>query len=213
MASGLKITVANDQLVQEDISIDTAGNTVFNSSTREIMINSLQDINKNDMPLLGMPFISSAYLNVNYDTGTFTLWSARATTEQNLIGIGPTSTGCAIGVHNTSTSSPIPTETSTVTSPPSPTPSTQPAPHLSTGAIAGIALGGLAGLVGLGLVTWLCFRRIATRKSKVPRRTGTYYKPELSNSNYEDNPKLRPSYISPPFKSNVPQELPASSFD
>lgn len=147
--SGLKITIPNHQLVVPDISIDPEGNTIFNDTTREVLLNPLQEINRNDMPLLGKTFLTSAYLNVNYDTGTFAMWQATPTTEENLVGVGKSSAGCRI-VSNSTSDPNIPT-----TGAPAPSDS-----KISTAAIAGIAVGAAASLAIVALATfWLIRRR------------------------------------------------------
>lgn len=83
ISSGFKITIPNSQLVVPDMSTNNRGTTIINSSTqdstgphgatREILLDSMQGVNANDMPILGTPFLSSAYLSVNHDVDTFTL--------------------------------------------------------------------------------------------------------------------------------------------
>ena len=98
MSSGLEVQIPNDQLVVPDVSIASDGTTIFDPSVREVMINSLQQINSNDMPLLGHTFLSQVYLNVNYDLNFFSLWSAKATGEEDLVAISADGTlGCGKG--------------------------------------------------------------------------------------------------------------------
>ena len=133
-----------------DISINPEGNTIFNDTTREVLLNPLQEINRNDMPLLGKTFLTSAYLNVNYDTGTFAMWQATPTTEENLVGVGKSSAGCRIVSNSTSDPNKPPTTVA-------PAPSDS---KISTAAIAGIAVGAAASLVIVAAATfWLMRRR------------------------------------------------------
>lgn len=117
----LQIRIPNHQLVLPDITIDTSGNTNYNYSVREIMLNSDQQINANDMPFLGATFLTSAYLSVNHDYGSFSLWQANPTTDEKLIGIGPNGNGCQETANATSSTSPIATASQ----------SSQPQPHPS----------------------------------------------------------------------------------
>lgn len=130
---------------------------VFNASTaNEVLINSLQDINKNDMPLLGRSFLSSAYLMVDQDNQQFTLAEVNPTSNQKIITNGP-----PVCQSPKSISTPTPTSSSAVgaTSPPavSPTPANT---HrgISTGVVAGAAVGGVAAVV-LCLGALLLLRR------------------------------------------------------
>jgi hypothetical protein len=151
--SGLKITIPNHQLVVPDIYINQEGNIVFNDTTREVLLNPLQEINRNDMPKLGKAFLTSAYLNVNYDTGTFAMWQAIPTIEEKLVGVGKSSAGCRIVSNSTS----------------NPTNSTGAAPassnsnegsKISTAAIAGIAVGATTGIAIVVVAAfWLMHRR------------------------------------------------------
>jgi hypothetical protein len=150
----LQIRIPNHQLVLPDITIDTSGNTNYNYSVREIMLNSDQQINANDMPFLGATFLTSAYLSVNHDYGSFSLWQANPTTDEKLIGIGPNGNGCQETANATSSTSPI--ATASQSSQPQP----HPSPHISGGAIAGIVV---VALVVAGLVAGCIFMRLRRR--------------------------------------------------
>jgi hypothetical protein len=145
--SGLKITIPNHQLVVPDIQINQEGNTIFNDTTREVLLNPLQEINKNDMPKLGKTFLTSAYLNVNYDTGTFAMWLATPTTEEKLVGVGKSSAGCRIVSNSTSdpTNSTDPTDPTNPTGAAPASSNSTEGSKISTAAIAGIAIGATAG--------------------------------------------------------------------
>jgi hypothetical protein len=152
------ITVPNSQLVQTDNVFDTAGNLVYNNSVRELMLNALESVNANDMPLLGMTFLSSAYLSINYDTAEFTLWQANPTTDENILAIDSTGNGCtpvaspvASSVAASSTAS---NSANSHKSSPSPFP---------VGAIAGIVVGVVV-LIIVGAAFWFCRTRRQRRK-------------------------------------------------
>ena len=88
LSSGLEIRIPNHQLVLPDYHISPQGELIVNGSDRVVRINSLQDVNLYDMPVLGVPFLSSAYLLVNQDTKQFTLWKSNPTTARNPLPIG-----------------------------------------------------------------------------------------------------------------------------
>jgi hypothetical protein len=156
-SNDLQITIPNHQLVIPDISIDISGNTVFNSSTREVMLNSLQASNADDMPMLGMTFLTSAYLSVNHDRGTFSLWQANPTTDKKLIGIGQNSNGCLGAATNTTS----------VTSSPSPSHKPSPSP-ISAGAIAGVVV--VAAVALTAIVVGCLYMRRKTKRNRVRRK-------------------------------------------
>jgi hypothetical protein len=188
-SNNLQITIPNHQLVIPDISIDISGNAVFNSSTREVMLNSLQSINADDMPILGMTFPTSAYLSVNHDRGTFSLWQANPTTDEKLIGIGQNNNGCLGAATNATPATP------------SPSPSHKPSPSpISAGAIAGIVVAAVASIAVV--VGYLYMRK--TKRNRVRRKAAMgrdfqmetpplmqheqvkendWYKPELAGDN------------------------------
>lgn len=171
--------IPNDQLVVPDISIAADGTTVFNSSVREVMINQLQGINLNDMPLLGQTFLSQVYMNVNYDLGIFSLWSARATREEDPVGIGPGgSLGCGKG---------SPTRPGNGTIPPvDPSGSNLSDGHkapssMSSGTKGGIAVGAIGGVALLSAIF------LATRYYRRRHSLRRNFKPEKSSSALSSN--------------------------
>lgn len=137
---------------------------IANGSTREILLNSLQDVNKDDMPLLGMPFLSSAYILVNNDEKKFTLWQSRPTQSQKLVAIGgPTST-CVIAsssANPTGTPSPSPSPSST---------NTQAPPRKTTKSLIVGVVVGITGAIAFVISAALLWRRqqLAIRKPKAP---------------------------------------------
>ncbi|KAL8644533.1 MAG: hypothetical protein Q9226_007716 [Calogaya cf. arnoldii] len=195
---GIEIRIPNHQLVVPDYSLDNQG--LFqetNSSARELLINSLQEINKNDMPLLGRPFFSSAYMLVDHEHNEFTLWQGNPTaTEKKLVPIGPTCTPSIIPT----TLAPVSTS-SAIAAPQSPETSDDQA--IGTGPIAGVVIGCLAGLIIVALLLHRYFRHQQNQKPQPPPPAV----PEKDNNNNRGS-----SYI--PFKAEMPtdrqppQELP-----
>ena len=159
-----------------------AGNLVYNNSVRELMLNALESVNANDMPLLGMTFLSSAYLSINYDKAEFTLWQANPTTDENILAIDSTGNGC------TPVASPV---VSSVASPvaASSTTSNSADSHKSSssfpvGAIAGIVVGVVV-LIIVGAAFWFCRSPRQRRKRRNDQQHAaypidTYDKAELS---------------------------------
>lgn len=133
-SSGLQIPIPNSQLVIPDYFINAQGTMYFNDSTREIMLDSLKDINANDLPTLGHTFLSSAYMMVNQDASTFILWESKSTTDQHLVAVR-SSSACTAPAASSTFAKSTPPSGATFGPPPS---------RLSGGAIAGAAIGGVA---------------------------------------------------------------------
>lgn len=176
--NALTIKIPNNQLVIPDIDLDQGGNVVEkNSSIAEVMINSLESTNGDDMAILGRTFLTSAYLYVDYESNTFTLWSSKNTTDSNISVIrsatnsscttsssnGTTSTGSSGGSSANSNSTPA-----SVSSP----------GKISGGAIAGIVIGVILLLLLLGLIAFILLRR---RRSRARSRADLY--PERPSGN------------------------------
>lgn len=147
--------IPNDQLIAPELTIDDSGSISANSSAPELLLNSIQQINANDLPLLGRQFLSSAYLMVNQDAGKFTLWAANPTTHENLVAVDssnqPITEFCdGTADHSNSTATPGISQNNTNRS------------HggLTTRAIAGIAVGCAVGLAfTIGILFFLFMKK------------------------------------------------------
>ncbi len=147
--SGLAFRIPNSQLVKPDIYIADSGRIEVNDTVRNVMIYSLQDVNENDLPRLGRYFLTAAYLMVNYDTETFTLWEANPTTETELVAVG--------GDASASCTSNLSANASDASGSQSAIPRADGS--WSAGQIAGAVIGILAGLTAVSLLAWWFFRR------------------------------------------------------
>ena len=86
--NGPSIRIPNSQHVMPERYIrDEDGQLMANHSKSNLVINSLQDVNADDLSQLGRQFLSSAYLLVNQDSRKFTLWSVNLTRNEDLVGI------------------------------------------------------------------------------------------------------------------------------
>lgn len=88
LSDDFSITVPNDLLVVKDQSVAPSGAVQEDASTDVLLMSPLQGVNANDLPILGTAFLSAAYLMVDLDERTFTLWQANATTDTKLVPIG-----------------------------------------------------------------------------------------------------------------------------
>ncbi|KAH6950765.1 aspartic peptidase domain-containing protein [Fusarium avenaceum] len=160
LESGLEIRFPNDQYMVPFVDIDTDGSRVIDTSKRDILMKGIED----EAPTLGRYFLTAAYLMVNHDAGTFTLWKANATKESNPVRVfdeeagkqcGDKATGViqpsAYGTASTSGTSDPENDGDDSKSKPS------PSGAVIGGAVAGAILG--AALIGSGVVYMLYQKR------------------------------------------------------
>lgn len=198
---GLDVTIPNHQLIVPDIEINSVGQEYPSTNESvEVLINSLQGVNTNDMPRLGMPFLSSAYLLANNDQQQFTLWQSKQSQTSNLIAIGPPACN-----------TPIPTPTpkplsSVLASPPPPSSKPQASRGAPKGAIAGAVIGGIAAAALCLGAFLLRRRRRAHRVQEAQRkeyeaRTEAVKDSVYSDSSWTNKPEM-------PSDRQPPQEMP-----
>ncbi|WPH01362.1 Hypothetical protein R9X50_00420400 [Acrodontium crateriforme] len=145
LQGGMQLTIPNELLIVPERYIDDSGVIQANSSAVEVLINPTAASNTGDTPLIGRQFFSSVYLYVDFDDMTFTMWQANASTDSNLVS----------PIKNCQITTPSASPSATLVAHPS-----QSTNKFSVGAIAGIAIGGTAVLIGLTVVAAvLCYRR------------------------------------------------------
>lgn len=195
---GLDITIPNHQLVVPSVEINSEGQEYLSSSTEvEVLINSLQSVNANDLPLFGLPFLSSAYLMVDYDQQRFTLSQNQQSATSNLIANGPPA--C-----NTPTPSPTPQSLPSVLGSPTPTPNTSSG--TPKGAIAGAVVGGLAVIAICICVFFILKKQRATRLARTQEQGFGATAEAVKVPKYSDNEGYMKSEM--PADNQPPQELP-----
>ncbi|KAJ4113208.1 hypothetical protein NW768_011484 [Fusarium equiseti] len=79
--SGLQIRVPNDQYIVPFVDIERSGARVTKPKTKELLMNGVAD----QPATLGRYFLTAAYLMVNHDAGTFTLWQGNPTERSKLV--------------------------------------------------------------------------------------------------------------------------------
>lgn len=175
---GFQFRISNDLLVLPEETVSSDGTYQRNTSAPGIQLTPTFDINVNDVPWIGRPFFSAAYLMVDLDAGTWTLWQANATTDSRLISVNsscddtskvkPSSTEVS-KPSDAGTDEPKPNRTTDSAS--SAAPETDPlvTEHREEGlkhaAIAGIAVGAAAGSALLmGVVALYCWKKRWQRK-------------------------------------------------
>ncbi|KAF2874584.1 aspartic peptidase domain-containing protein [Massariosphaeria phaeospora] len=170
--TGLEIRILNSQLAIPDLTIGGDGRIDGNMSVRDLTLYSLQDINRFDMPRLGRVFFTGAYLWVNNDEETFTIWEANPTTESELVSVTePKSHEECSASSQLIGPSTTPTGTATqAAGGTSPTGGT-----LKGGAIAGIVVGVLVALSLFGFsIYWILAKRQTRLAASAPDYVDSY---------------------------------------
>ncbi|OQN99442.1 hypothetical protein B0A48_14419 [Cryoendolithus antarcticus] len=177
--SGLSVNIPNKLLVTPDRYIDDAGVLQSNTSVADVRIQTSQDATNGDTSMLARQFFSVAYLFVDYDTNTFSLWQANATDDVDLAtpggqctDIAEVPTGGSVTINSVkSTSTSVGTSTSATTAlssqtalPDPATDAAQPPPatrSLAKGTLIGIIAGSivLTSLLSAALVFCCLCRR------------------------------------------------------
>lgn len=140
------------------------------NNTREVLINNLGGNWKNNMPILGRPFLTSAYFIVDQDHRQFTLAQVNRTSDKSLVPLGPP-TCDHVNSTITSASGASGGDTHAATSSNSKMNPAVPSSHqgLSKGAIVGTVIGSVSA-VALCLGALLLFmRRRHTRQQHLER--------------------------------------------
>ncbi|KAI1171737.1 aspartic peptidase domain-containing protein [Nemania sp. FL0916] len=155
LSSGLDVRIPNSQYLVPYVDVDRNGTRIFNTSRREFLFNGVGD----NPSTLGRYFLTGAYLMVDHDAGTFTMWAANPTPESTLVSVVPTGS-------TTSMRTDCGNANGTDPSPDGHGPATDKgaAPMnngaiLSPGSIAGIAIGAVAALAIIGVGAYFLYKR------------------------------------------------------
>ena len=88
LSNGFSARFPNDLLVVPQTTVQSDGSIQTNSSFDEVMLNPTLGVNDNDFSILGRYFFQAAYLTVDFDSQTFTLSQAVATSDTKLTALG-----------------------------------------------------------------------------------------------------------------------------
>ncbi|KAM0132661.1 hypothetical protein ACHAP3_006331 [Botrytis cinerea] len=180
LSSGLEVTIPNSQFMPPFVTIERNGSRVFNQSEREF----LYGVTSDQPSTLGRYFLTAAYLMVNHDENTFTLWQANPSTATNLV---PTITkdtaeSCAnvttngtVVVNGTLTTEPGASDTAGAIQPETDAKSDKQT-GLSHGALAGIAVGVVLAVVILAGIAWSMLRKKKLKQEPRPAEV-VYHQP------------------------------------
>jgi hypothetical protein len=180
---GLELAIPNELLVVPERLIDDSGEVQLNSTYAEVLIQPTDGDNAGDTPRIGKQFFSSTYLFVDHDAGTFTVWQANSTSDTRLVSVGgdcdtiktqeaPVSSSSAAAL-------PKATDTRQTNSPQADSPQTtapqtasdqdEDSGSLSTGVIAGVAVGAGGSLAVIAIILVACFMRKKKRNQRAEK--------------------------------------------
>lgn len=140
LGDGVQINITNDLLVFPQQTVSDQGAIISSSAISEILMSP--DFIKQTVPKLGQQFFSAAYIFVDHESDTYTLWAANATSDHDLVAVGE---GCAdtrAGTDSTTSSK---------------------GKSMSAGDIAGAVIGSL---VGVALIVTLAAMMVIRRKRR-----------------------------------------------
>ena len=188
--SGLELTIPNELLVVPEKQIDDTGEVKINSTFVKVLIQPTLADNAGDTPLIGRQFFSSTYLFVDHDAGTFTVWQANSTTDTRLVSVGG---DCEVQkTEETPQTSSAPTPSSSTgtlsdanDSPPVALDADKDSVGISTGVVAGIAVGGVSALAAIAIIVYLC---LARRKRRITSSKNSTISKESPPEDYKSYP-------------------------
>lgn len=161
--NAFSVEIPNDILVVPPQEVTETGAISTDTARSEVLLDPTLAVNADDAAILGRPFFSAAYLYLDHDAGTFTLWQANPTTETDLVVLGggcsdlqvnaPGNNGSAIGSHNDGASA------SNHTMPGKKKPGTAHNSHLPTGVVVGAVVGSAVGAAALAAIVVVVYMR------------------------------------------------------
>ncbi|GKT45017.1 uncharacterized protein ColSpa_05198 [Colletotrichum spaethianum] len=90
LSSGLQVRVPNNQYIVTFVDIERNGSRTISTTQKELLFNGLSD----QPATLERYFLTAAYLMVDHDAETFTLWQANPTTRSNLVKVASDGSRC-----------------------------------------------------------------------------------------------------------------------
>ncbi|GKU08597.1 unnamed protein product [Fusarium langsethiae] len=155
--SGLQVRVPNYQYIVPLVDIDRSGTRVTKPKTKELLMNGVA----HQPATLGRYFLTAAYLMVNHDAGTFTLWQGNPTQRSKSVKVFDQDTADKCGKDAAGVVQPTVSASATPKEEKEEEPTDQPESSSSpSGAIIGGAVaGGVVGVAVICLGTFFVLRQ------------------------------------------------------
>lgn len=166
LENGLEVRIPNSQFLVPYVEVAENGSRTLDTSKRELLITSTAT----QAATIGRYFLTAAYLMVNLDEGTFTLWQANPTSRSTLVSVtGPKNLArCgndSVGGNPTGGGGENPQST---------VPVSPESNKLPTSTVAGVAVGSVAA-VGLVAGVFFCIWRSLKRRERDVTSNGTSF--------------------------------------
>ncbi|KAK3293761.1 aspartic peptidase domain-containing protein [Chaetomium fimeti] len=94
LSSGLRVRVPNNQFIVPRVAYSDDGSRIIDESKKDLLI---YGVTGNQPSTLGRYFLTSAYLMVDHDAGTFTMWQGNPSTKSSLVSVSGTDQECDAG--------------------------------------------------------------------------------------------------------------------
>jgi hypothetical protein len=157
LSSGFSVRIPNNQLIVPERTISPSGEIIANGSSPNFVVNVIKEINVNDQLHLGRQFLSAAYVMLNEETSSFTLWQANPTMKESLVAVDDQNTplwsNCSVTKldRTSKESGPI---------------------KLSAGVIAGTAVGATLAVLAIAAGAFFILRNTKKKRASFVNRAG-----------------------------------------
>lgn len=146
----------NDQYVVPFVEIAGNGSRIFNESRREVLISTIAD----QPATLGRYFLTAAYLMINQDANTFTLWQANSDSSTELV---PVMSESVLSSCDNATAS-----NQSSTTPEAGTSLKETSNKLSGAAIGGTVVGVLVGIAAFAILIYFFIYKPKHQRNEPP---------------------------------------------
>ncbi|KAL6857415.1 hypothetical protein ACO1O0_004850 [Amphichorda felina] len=224
--SDFRVVIPNNNLVVPDRSFSDDGKIYANDTQSVLRINALQDTNSRSLPRLGRYFLSMVHVLYNDGAKQFTMWEANPTSTTDLVAINEKgdvveSSFCTEEATSTPTAGagskgpPVSDGPPDSEDPPDSKETEIPdnvkaqSKGLSSGIIAGIAIGGAVVILAILTAMWF-WRSRKLAKAKAAEAAQRAYIPTVSETDSK-SPECSSDigYPSQGYPHFIPQEMPA----
>lgn len=173
LSSGLEIRVPNDQYIVPPVTVERNGSRIINNDgSKEVLIASLGT----QPATLGRYFLTAAYLMVNHDANSFTIWQANPTSSSDLVSVLDEKTAASCG-NTTAVVQPPANASGTSPTIQSPSASSLPSSRSSKTPIIASTV-----VVGIAVICVLILIFLYVRRRKRAERTVNYVSQPLHSS-------------------------------